>query len=355
MIAGVTPRRARRFTLVLLALAATIGGACASADRATTPPSTAAPGTTAIPGPTTSVALGPDTTAARPVPAATTVAWSLPSPWSRGVAVASGDTGIRLYSGLDGSRRSRDAVLELDPATGATRPLASLPRPLHDAAGAVLPDGTAVLVGGGEQEVGSDQVVAVTGPRSGQVLTRLPEGRSDVSAVVADGSLWVLGGYDGRALPATILRWRPGEAAPSLVGTLPVPVRYGAAAVTPAGRILVVGGTTPDGPTDAVQEVDPATGTARILGRLPLRLGHAAVGVVDGRIVLAGGRTGDARSTTAVATIWTLDPTTGSLTEVGALPAPRSDSAFTVADGSLWLLGGEDAAGTPIASVVRIG
>src|SRR5438477_2161 len=86
---------------------------------------------------------------------------------------------------------------------------------------------------------------------------------------------YVVGGYTGTRWLNTIVAWRPGAAA-RVVGRLPTPLRY-AAAATADGQLVVAGGSTPSGSASrAVLAFDPATHHVRRLGRLPAPTTHAA-------------------------------------------------------------------------------
>ena len=76
---------------------------------------------------------------------------------------------------------------------------------------------------------------------------------------------------------------------------LPQAVRYPAVAVS-GGDIYLFGGLLSGGEytgtfTPLIQQVDPAAGTARIAGRLPYPVAHATAVVLDGQILILGGST----------------------------------------------------------------
>ena len=98
----------------------------------------------------------------------------------------------------------------------------------------------------------------------------------------------------------------------------------------------------------AIQAVDTATGAVRIIDRLPGGLTDAVALVLDGRLIVAGGRAGG-RVQDAV---WQVDTTTGAVTRIGRLPAPVADAAGVVVGGVGYLVGGE--AGTRLASIASL-
>ena len=118
-----------------------------------------------------------------------------------------------------------------------------MPSPTHDSAGATLA-GRALVFGGGTAAPSAEVQRFVTG---GRVLSSgsLPEARADAAAVTIGARAFVIGGYDGSSLDAEVLSTTDGLHF-SPVAALPVPVRYPAAAVLD-GRIYVFGGESGNG------------------------------------------------------------------------------------------------------------
>lgn len=288
-------------------------------------------------------------TAEAPPVRAELAAFTLGTPWSRAVALPDGD-GILVYSGLDAAKRSIDRIVRIDLPAGRLSERGRLPHRLHDAAGAWIGD-TAVLIGGGEQDEGSRDVTAVTGPRAGATLGQIPEPRSDVSAITVDGTTFVLGGYDGTGYPTSVLATTDG-AAFRKVADLRVAVRYGAVAAS-GGVIFVFGGKVPNGQTDVVQRIDPRTGTAEVVATFPAPIGHAVAFTLRGSIYVAGGRVGTA-DPPATDEVWSFDPTTSRLLPAGRLPVALSDSAAAVVGDRAYLVGGENAAELATVVVVTV-
>jgi N-acetylneuraminic acid mutarotase len=98
-----------------------------------------------------------------------------------------------------------------------------------------------------------------------------------------------------------------------------------------------------------VQRTDLASGRARVVAHLPRALGHAAAVVLDGRVLLAGGRTGP---DTVTDRMWWFSPSAG-FTRAGRLPTGLADATPVAADtGTAYLVGGETPALTD--RVVRL-
>jgi N-acetylneuraminic acid mutarotase len=128
-----------------------------------------------------------------------------------------------------------------------------------------------------------------------------------------------------------------------MVGRLRIGVRYAATAVS-GTSVYVFGGTTPSGDRSEIQRFDTTTGRTTVVGRLPVRLSHAASTVLDGRILVIGGLSSDE--------IWAFDPERASITRVGRLPYPVSDAAAVVIGSHGYLLGGEDP--RPLDTVISL-
>ena len=122
-----------------------------------------------------------------------------------------------------------------------------------------------------------------------------------------------------------------------------------------SGRVLLAGGTVLEGsnaPTTSTETYDPATGaftSAATMGTP--RSGHTATLLRDGHVLIAGGRGG-----AALAGAERYDPASGAFSAVGAMTTPRIRHAAVLltagADaGKVLIIGGEDASGTPLASL----
>jgi outer membrane protein assembly factor BamB len=118
-----------------------------------------------------------------------------------------------------------------------------------------------------------------------------------------------------------------------------------------AGRLIIAGGTTTAGPTNAILSFDPATGAVRRIGTLPFALTHASAAAFDGHAVVVGGKR--RLSGGQVASILAIDPATGRVSTVGHLPQPLSDAAVVGDQGRIIVAGGENGAG-PQSSVLAL-
>lgn len=301
----------------------------------------------------------------KPSVVATMARWHLPSAVSRAGAVPLSGGRILLIGGLLGSATSSADVGVLDTTSGKLTSVSTLSTPTHDAGSALLGD-RAFLFGGGQstpfatvQAVTIPGATGVTGGGAAVVTGQLPQVRADDEAVTVGGTAYVIGGYDGAAGVSPVLATRDGSSFATVV-TLPVDVRYPAVAVA-GGKIFVFGGEsasggsthqywTPTGVTTpppgqqvaVVQEIDPRTRTARVVGYLPRAVQGAAAFDLGGHVFLAGGDSNAPGSPpSSVATIWSFDPSTASFHVSGRLAAPVAYAAAVVQGRSVWLVGGE--------------
>ena len=270
--------------------------------------------------------------------------FTLPQTVSRPTISAAGH-GLLVVGGLTTADTTTEAVLRIDLPGGAVKQAGRRPVPVHDAAGAVV-NSRDLLFGGGSTAVTS-AVQDVTPGSSSQVVNHLPPPRADLVAI-SDGSAgYVLGGFDGVHGSSTILQTRNGKTF-TVVGTLPVSVRYPAVAVS-GGSIWLFGGEHSGKQITDVQRIDLTNGHGSVVGHLPHPLAHAGAFVLGRTVFVAGGRVG------AIATdvVMRFAPANLSFTPAGHLPAGFSDFGVAVVGGTAYLAGGESPKPLDIVTQVR--
>lgn len=185
--------------------------------------------------------------------------------------------------------------------------------------------------------------MAMPSPRAAHSSTRLADGR-----VLLAGGCMADGCEEGIAGDAIL--FDPATGAFSPAGTLRQP-RVGHRAVALAdGSVLLFGGFTNDGVTDTVERYVPATGHFEAHGRmLEPRDGFSATLLPDGSILLAGGYADGMRR---LATAERYDPATGTSRRVGTMSVERmSHTATMLPDGRVLLAGGSRSAREVLASL----
>ncbi len=234
-----------------------------------------------------------------------------------------------------------------DPLTGTwtTTGTLAVPRAGHSAT--LLPDGR-VLVAGSTGPTGrADDSLASTevfDPATGSWTPGAPmfEARSGHTAtLLPDGMVLVAGGslVDAELFDPTTGSWMKAAASPEGF--------YGAAGTQLAdGRLLLAGGDAPSGPGARgwphAALYDPASDTwSKAPDMTRGRLGHAAVQLRDGRVLVSGGMAYGGPSAEHFADTEIYDPQAGTWTAGPDMLQPRaSHGAVLLPDGSVLVIGG---------------
>jgi N-acetylneuraminic acid mutarotase len=185
-----------------------------------------------------------------------------------------------------------------------------------------------------------------------------------VAVVELNGKIYAFGGF---VLPASgpaawvpiDNAWEYDPAADAWKALAPMPTKRGSpVAAAVGGRIYVIGGATthPGSPEPAVhparphrsvgtvEEYDPATNTWRARSSMPTARNHAAIGAVNNKIYVLGGRIGAAFVGVSSPTdlVEEYDPATDQWGAIRArMPTPRSAVAWGVHAGRIYVAGGE--------------
>ncbi len=293
----------------------------------------------------------------------------LAAPISREVVEPGSAGGLVVLGGLTAAGTSADGVYALDPVTGSSSLLGTLPSGVHDASGATI--GREDVVFGGGSPATVPTVMSFSPPAggglgTGSVIGSLPSPRSDSASITVGRTTYIVGGYDGSAADPEVLATTDGRAFTD-VARLPVGVRYPAVAAA-GGRLYVFGGERVGGGlVDLVQAVDPRIHAAGVVGHLPEPLAGSVAVALGGTIYLAGGTstvlgpTTPGMGVTAVAppvtngaatvsTIWAFDPRGRRFLVAGRLQMPVANAGAAVVGGRAWIVGGE-LNGTPVSAV----
>ena len=280
--------------------------------------------------------------------------WQMPAPVSRPAVVANG-TGLTVLGGLATSQASVAAVYSVNVAGGLVVPAGTLATAVHDAAAASVGRSTLVLGGGSPNTVATVQSIA-TPPvptatpstpvaTGGTVAGALPAPRSDLATATIGSTTYVVGGYDGTNYEPQVLATTDGTHFRT-VANLAVPVRY-PAVVAQGGLLYVFGGQTASAgsattATDAVQVVDPAAHTAKVVAHLPQPMYGAGAFVLGGSLYVAGGQVPGGVTLT---TIDAFVPTSRKVLNAGTLPQAEAFGGYaTVGTGKSavgYIVGGE--------------
>ncbi|MEO8337137.1 MAG: kelch repeat-containing protein [bacterium] len=134
-----------------------------------------------------------------------------------------------------------------------------------------------------------------------------------------------------------------------------IPLRHARALHTTTllddGRVLIVGGGTPETPVMSAEIFDFAAGTSTVVPLTIPRLGHTATRLRDGLVLVVGGGYGSESPASRSAELF--DPATNSFQPIGGLVEPRVDHAAVLLHSGKVLIIGGDMSGvgsTPTAS-----
>ena len=179
----------------------------------------------------------------------------------------------------------------------------------------------------------------------------MPRARADVTAAVVGRRVILVGGFDGVGPQRDVWATADGRSF-TVVAHLPQPVRYPAVAAV-GNAVYVFGGLISGGEytgtfSNAIQRISLPSGRARIVGHLPTPLAHAMAATVDGRVYLLGGSAPAGPS----AAIRRFDPATSRLWIAGRLARPRTDAAVATIGRIVYLIGGISS--RPLASVITV-
>jgi len=109
--------------------------------------------------------------------------------------------------------------------------LGTLPRPFHDAAGAIIGHTLFVFGGGSAVSTSTVQTFDLSTSR-GEVVASLPTPLSDLVSATAGRAVYLVGGFDGRTPRREIYRTLDGRRF-TVAGRLPIGLRYPAVASIP--------------------------------------------------------------------------------------------------------------------------
>lgn len=243
------------------------------------------------------------------------------------------------------------------PLPGSWTTLAPAPTKRTEVTAAVLDGKIYVLGGFAEPSLGNlssmtiANTVEVYDPATNEWTTRapLPVGLHHAAAAVAGNRLCVIGGYTRSFLAmwhpvATVYMYDPDKDA--WTERSPMPTPRGALAVAEfGGKLYAIGGYDGSGNKAAVEVYDPAADAWTAKAPLPTPRDHLAAVAVGGKIYAIGGRVNQSYAHN-LATVEAYDPAADRWSKVADLPTARSGITAGVVRGTVYVLGGEAPEGT---------
>jgi hypothetical protein len=217
----------------------------------------------------------------------------------------------------------------------------------------LLADGRVLVTGG--QAIGTTQSLRSTevyNPTTGTWTAsgNLITGRSNHIAVrLQNGRVLVAGGVavETQTRLASAELYDPATGTWTATGNLAVARQQAAVVMLNDGRVLVIGGSGPNSnldPLASVEMYNPATGQWATTGAMTVpRVGHSAVLMSNGRVLVAGGARTTVSSTVLLASADFYEPSTGQWTGTGNFITARAFStAVLLTNGRPLLAGGSN-------------
>jgi N-acetylneuraminic acid mutarotase len=265
---------------------------------------------------------------------------------------------VALICLILGSLASASPTLGQDAALpGTWTALAPAPTKRTEVTAAVL-DGKIYVIGGfAEPSLSNLSSLTITdrvevydpATNAWTVRAPLPVGLHHAAAVVAGNRLYVIGGYRQSFLAlwhpvATVYLYDAGKDAWTERKPMPTP-RGALAAVESAGRLYAIGGYDGSGNRAEVEIYDPAADAWTAAAPLPTPRDHLAAATVGGKIYAIGGRLNQSYARN-LQTVEAYDPAGDRWTRVADLPTARSGITAGVIRDTIYVLGGEAPEGT---------
>jgi uncharacterized protein YjdB len=164
------------------------------------------------------------------------------------------------------------------------------------------------------------------------------------ATLLPNGTVLVVGGGD-RILSGTNSAeiYNPASGTWTLTGNLNSVRTYHTATLLSNGKVLVTGGSQGSGALSSSEIYDPSTGIWTLTGSMSTtRWMHTATPLSNGTVLVVGG-TGAANDTTDLASAEIFNPATGTWTPTGSMSTARyRHSATLLSNGTVLVAGGDD-------------
>lgn len=182
------------------------------------------------------------------------------------------------------------------PLSGMFSPTGSMSTQRDRANAVLLADGRVLVIGGYNSFSGSDlQTSEIYDPATGlfsQVATMPGGGRTGATTtLLTNGKVLVAGGSNGNTYLSSAVLYNPADNSYATTGSMSTTRSLAGAVLLPSDKVLLVGGKSGRfSATSSIESYDPATGTFAGEGNLATARASASVSILpNGRILVAGG------------------------------------------------------------------
>jgi len=261
---------------------------------------------------------------------------------------------------VGGTLDDRASAELYDPETGVWSPAGAMHEARRAHTATLLKDGRVLIAGGSGPRGDANRYLATaelydpstnTWAAAGHMTTVFGEGHQAV--LLSDGRVLVLGGGGIPGVQASVDIYDPSTGIWSAARRMIAARSNPAATLLEDGRVLVVGGEGGEphaGIALSTAELyDPATGTwSQTGGMSESRLGPKSTLLVDGRVLIVGGRDINLGFVPASSSSELYDPGTGTWSDAGKTTLERfGHTATLLGDGRVLVAGGLVAPGQP--------
>lgn len=253
------------------------------------------------------------------------------------------DSGVSEPSGADDAGVTEQSSVENPPVNpkGEWKTGSVLPESQQETA-VVAFRGEIYVIGGITGSIATVKTVIAYKPetKTWRKVADLPKVMHHANAVVLGDRIYVVGSLTPNFREqGEIYEYNPDSNTWTEKKPMPQARRRGASALGVIdGKIYIAGGLRRGAVVD-FDAYDPKTETWETKANLPTPLDHLAGGVIQGKFYVAGGRNGTITSIHPLS--YQYDPATNKWSEIAKMPTPRGGVAYAVHKGKLYVFGGE--------------
>ena len=245
-----------------------------------------------------------------------------------------------------------NVVEAFEPATNTWASISLMPVGMHHSHVAVA-NGRLYVLGGYEtSNFSSSSRVLEYDQNNNQWIPKadMPRSRGAGVAVSYNSKIYVIGGVFFQVALATNEMYDPVENNWTLRASMPTAREHLAAAVIDS-LIYVVGGRNSAGNLNTLEAYSPATNSWRTLQAMSTARGGLAAAALHGRLYVFGGEFFDPEGPGVFEEVEEYDPVTNNWRELAPMPVPRHGMGAVAVGDSIFVIGGGPVAGFGVSNV----